>query len=307
MNYYFDESGNWQEPFDERNKLLIGGLLIKENYIKKELKQEFTMFKNKHNLSEIHATDIKDVYLKEQLYKMIYDYVKLDEVDMLVHYLKPKALYSRTLNDPDDLYIDIASKLISDITFGDTNLNIEYDMKFHYAYPLNVLDNLNYANQNFTKMKQNFILSEDGYKDNIQRIQSIIKKSYKKTKEYKLKKTLDLLNISPKEKQKNFISNYLWSEFNLKSEKPNIIKERFKDKIEQITKQKYKDYGLEYGDIQKPNIKYKHKQYQSEGVQIIDIICNLVWKNGDKVLESSSSTIKGIYENITIKDIANEI
>jgi len=306
MDYYFDESGNWQDPLYEKNKLVIAGLLIKNDYIKKELKQEFSIFKNKNRLSEIHATDIKDINLKEQLYKIIYDYIKRDDIKVLVYYFKPKALYSKTLNDPDDLYIDIASNLISDITFGDDNLNIEYDMKFHYAYPLNIIDDLKNKNKNIN-MRKNFILSDYGYNFNITRVMKSLRNSYKKTKDYKIKQTLDFLNKDNKKENKKFISDYLWSEFALKTEKSNIIKERFRDKIEENSKQKYKSYGMNDNEIKKAKIKYKHKQYQSEGVQIIDIISNLVWRNGDKVSDDSSSAIKGIYNNITVKDITHEI
>lgn len=306
MNYYFDESGNWQEINNEKNKLVIAGLLIKNNKTLIEIEQELKLFKLRNHLEIIHANEMND-NTKENLYQIISEFLKKEDVKVLAHYFSPKILCNQTIKSADDLYVEIASNLISDITFGDNDINIEYDMKFHYAYPQNIIQNFKTSDKpEYVTMKNNFVIKDSIVEQNKEKIKSNISRILFKRKDVNLQKYFDLLSSEDKDAQVNFISQYLWSEFKLKIDKTNYIKDKFKDKIEDITKFKCKNYSIPYEPL-KLKIKYQHKHYQSAGVQIIDVLCNLIWKFGSNLPSTTSSAIQSIYSNITIKDISNEI
>lgn len=306
MNYYFDESGNWQELNNERNKLVIAGLLIKNKTTLIEIEQELKLFKVRNNLDIIHANEMNN-NIKEELYKIISEFLEKEEVNVLAHYFSPKILRNQTIKSADDLYVEIASNLISDITFGDNDIKIEYDMKFHYAYPQNIVENFNKTDKSeYTNMKNNFVIKNEVIKQNKEKIRNNISRIINKRKDATLQKYFDLLSSEDNDAQVDFISQYLWSEFELKIDKTNYIKDKFKDKIEDISKSKCKNYSIPYEPLNL-KIKYQHKHYQSAGVQIIDVLCNLIWKFGNDLPSNTSSAIQSIYSNITIKDISNEI
>jgi len=304
MNYYFDESGNWQEPFKEKNKFVLGGLVIKSKTFVNDIEQDIKIFKSQNRLSQIHANEMS-LDLKEKLYQMIYEYLKCDDASVLVYYFKPEALFNQTKKNPDELYIDKASTLISNITFGDSQLTIDYDMKFYYSYPANIIEHLKEQKRvEYSEMERSFTLSNNIYEKNRKRIEELMSRSLSKNKNEKLQKYYDLICGKRDDKQKKFIEKYLWTDFRLKLDKTYLIKEKFKDKINDKSNQKSMELGLSYEDITS-KIKYQHKQYQSAGVQIIDVISNLVWRYGAHAPKNSSSAIKGIYENITIEDITD--
>jgi len=304
MNYYFDESGNWQEPFKEKNKFVLGGLVIKSKTFVNDIEQDIKIFKSQNRLSQIHANEMS-LELKEKLYQMIYEYLKCDDASVLVYYFKPEALFNQTKKNPDELYIDKASTLISNITFGDSKLHIEYDMKFYYSYPTNVIEHLKEQKRvEYSEMEKSFTLSDRIYEKKRRKIEDLISRGLSKNKNEKLQQYYNLICGKKNEQQKKFIEKYLWTDFHLKLDKTYIIKEKFKDKIDDKSNKKSAELGLPYENIV-PNIKYKHKQYQSAGVQIIDVITNLVWRYGEYAPQNSSSAMRGIYQNITIEDITD--
>ena len=304
MNYYFDESGNWQEPSKEKNKFVLGGLVLKNEAFINTIEQEIKLFKSKNSLSQIHANEMS-LELKEKLYQIIYEHIKCDDASVLVYYFKPESLFNQTKKNPDELYIDKASTLISNMTFGDTQLNIEYDMKFYYAYPENIIEHLKEQKRvEYNEMENSFVLSDGIYEKKRKNIEELISKSLSKRKNAELQKYYNLVCAIKSDAQKKFVERYLWTDFRLKLDKTYLIKEKFKDKINDKSNQKSMELGLPYENITS-KIKYQHKQYQSAGVQIIDVISNLVWRYGEHAPKNSSSAIKGIYENITIEDITD--
>lgn len=305
MNYYFDESGNWQEPLNEKRRLVLGGLLIKDNYIYNELKRDMTIFKNRMRIDQIHANEMNKNQ-KEELYQLIYKYISLNESQVLVYHFQSYILYSQTNKSSDELYIELASRLISDISFGDNSIDIEYDMKFHYAYPLKIINSLKSNKRvEYSNIEKNFILSPDGYKKEIKRVSSNISRVLSKRKNNELQRLYDLLSSQKSDRQMKELTQYIWSEFRLKIEQTNKTREKFRDQIEANTRAKCRSYSIPYS-TSRMKIKYQHKHYQSVGVQLIDVICNLVWHYGNNPTNTSSA-VEGIYNNITIKDIKDEI
>lgn len=299
MNYYFDESGNWKEIENETNRLVLAGLVIRDKNIARDLGQEFALFKSENNLEHIHASEIKDKFLKEELYKIISRYISLDDVLVLGYLIDPKMLFSQTMKDPDEIYIDTASNLIGEMVFGDKDINIEYDMKFHYAYPQKILENMDkkrdyddyiQMSKNFYLKKHSFEKQKDRIKKNILRVQNRVENSYEV-----LKKLEDI----------SFVNSYLWEEFRLKTEKSAILREKFKDKIYSYINQQAKLLNLNFDDT-KVKIAYKNKYQQSAGVEMIDVINNLLWRYGKTPPGYLSNAVKTIFKNMEIKEITNE-
>lgn len=296
MDYFFDESGNWQEIDNEKKRLVIAGMVIKDEVVTKDLEQDLKLFKIRNKLFQIHASEIKDSLLKEELYQIIYEYIKLDEVLILAYIINPKILFSQTMKDPDEIYIDIASDLIGSMTFGDKKIDIEYDMKFHYAYPQNIIENIKIEKKfdEYMQMSRNFFLKDHFFRKHKERISKNILRN---------RNRIDNINeVVKKIDDIKFVNKYLWEEFRLKTEKTALAKEKFKDKIQNYVKQQCKIFGLLAYDMEL-DIQYKGKHNQSAGVQVIDVVNNLLWRNGTNPNNNSSSAVKGIYKNITIKEI----
>ena len=79
MNYYFDESGNWAEPGREQKKLVIGGILLKNNHIIIQLEQEMKLLKANIGLKTFHAADVTREQL-EQSYRLIYNFLNPNNI-----------------------------------------------------------------------------------------------------------------------------------------------------------------------------------------------------------------------------------
>jgi len=307
MYYYFDESGNWENKELEKKRFVISGLLIEDEDTRIEVEQTLQLFKAKYG-NVVHATDIKNREQKEELYSLIYEIIKKDNIKILSFYFQPKSLYSQTKKEPDELYIEVASTLISSMAFSDENIQIDYDMKFHHSHPLSVLEHIKEKKKTeYAQMQKNFNLAEEKFHLNRSRILNILSTTLGKNRnKSSLQSSYDLLSGSNNEEQKIFIEKYLWTEFQLKIEKSGYLREKFKDTIAQQLETQYKEFGLEYNKP-KIKIKYQMKQKQSAGVQIIDVLCNLIYHHGSSVKgKNVSQVVEEIYDILEVRDITNE-
>jgi hypothetical protein len=295
MKYYFDESGNWQEIQNENRNLVIGGVLIKDENHHIELSEEFKWFMAENRLKHIHMNELEEIQ-REELLKIILKYLKDGKIKSLLYVTNPKYLYSKTTLSADDIYIGLATELISNIAFGDENIEIEYDMKFHYAYPVNILEEIDVKKEydEFTKMSKNFVLNLK----NIEKIQNRIKTNLLRGRVLNVEQYLDRLN------DKKFLSRYLWEEFRLKVQKGALLREAFLEKSKTKLETKYKKFGIDK-DI-KIKIDYKGKYIQSAGVGVIDVLTNIVRYNGSTPKKHISQTTKDIFSYIKVKEIKND-
>jgi len=272
MFYFVDESGNWQEIEEETNKLVIAGLLCKNEKAFNELDEDVKFFKIRNGFhGNFHAADIKDNLLLDEFYMIIEKYIKSDDFRVLAYVIDPKKFYSQTQKDSDELYLDTSAELIKELSFGDENIEIEYDMKFHYAYPQNVLENLHIVNEwnSYSQMAKNFNLRYRAFEKNKERIKTGILRNSHRIENYQT--YIDRLDDI------NFVKDYLWVEFRLKMEKALIIRERFKERINSLLQKEYADFGLNID--YRLDIKYNQKREQSVGVEVIDVINNLIWRD----------------------------
>jgi len=274
MWYFFDESGNWQG--EEYKRLVVGGIVV-EN-------EDDVITINKR-IRKVHANEM-DRDEREKILKVILELLKENRFKALLYVIEPTVL-RKTQKEEDEIYADIASDLMVEIAFGDREIEVEYDMKFYYSYPAQILENIknNAGSREFKLMKQNFFLKENNIERHINRI----------------KKRISTSKLNIPEMNKKFISDYLWEEFRLKMEKNTVIREKFKGKVNTKLKEKYKLFNI---DSSNTNlfIKYEGKYTQSGGVGVIDFLTNIVRHHSKNPSYFSSPVIEEIYKFITIKE-----
>jgi len=285
MYYYFDESGNWQELNQEKKNLVIGAVVVKDEERLIDLKEDLESFKSNYKLNNIHMTELNNDQ-KNELHNVIIKYLEDESIKGLFYLVNPEIFYSQTQVDAEDVYISVASQLLSNIAFGDDNVKVEYDMKFHYAYPQNILDNMKIKHfDEFTQMQNNFLFRKEKIQSQKERIKKILKR-------YNLE-----LNVTENIGE---LYKYVWAEFRLKVELSARMREKFRERTLLRLEQNAKKLGL--ADKIKLKIEYKHKNQQSIGVYVADILSNIVYHNG---LNAKFDESKEIYKYLKIKEIKN--
>ena len=285
MYYYFDESGNWQELNEEKKNLVIGAVVVKDEEKLLDLKDDLENFKSNNKLDNIHMTEL-DENQRNELHKVIVKYLEDETIKGLFYLVNPEIFYSQTQVDAEDVYISVASQLLANIAFGDDEIKVEYDMKFHYAYPQNILDSMKIKYfDDFTQMQSNLAFRKE-------KIQS---------QKERVKKQLQRYNLALKVTENiGELYKYVWTEFRLKVELGARMREKFKERTLLRLEQNAKKLGL--NDKIKLKIEYKHKQQQSIGVYVADILSNIVYHNG---FNAKFDEAKEIYKYIKIKEIKN--
>ena len=283
MYYYFDESGNWHKLEEDGNLLVMAGVLVKNKEVLNKLSDDINRFKEENNISQIHITDIKDFQQKDELYKILDKYVA-DEIKVLGYVIEPKNI-NQTQKEEDEIYLDIASQLISEITFGDKDIHIEYDMKFYYSYAPNVIENMNKVlryDDEFQRMQNKTQLIPFKISKERERVEKLLKK-------YKIKQEL----TTP------FLYKYIWSEFRLKVEKSYRIREILKDRILSYTQMKSHKLGITpyYPKI---SIKYQGKHKKVIGIEVADIFNNLIWRAKKGI---STPAGEKLFQKLNVKEI----
>jgi|GEM_PF-3185204 len=305
MNYFFDESGNWAEPLKENNLLVLGGLLIKDKSLERNLSNDIRFFRDDNNLQTLHANELNNQQ-RDELYGIIDRYLLSDNMTALVRCFSPNIFYKKTIENIDNVYIDLASVLINDISFGDNIVNIEYDMKFNYSYPANVVSKLyKKLPYYYHKTILNFDITEKGYTFSRKRISDIIERNLEKEKNDMLNRFYQKINHTSEkqaESRKQNISNYLWTELYLKIESNETMRSKFKDKIEFNSENRMKTLGIK-SSKQQFMLTFSTKHKQSVGVQIIDILSNMIYRFGIKPNKKAPSSVQGIYKNITLQEV----
>ena len=281
-----DESGNWQELLDERKNLVITGMVIKDNQTFEKLQKEFSNFIQKHKLKYIHMNELEHEK-REELHKIVDNCLDFKNLKVLAYVVNPKVFISKTIKDSDESYIETSAELISELCFGDKDIDIEYDMKFHYAYADNVISMIEkreLLDKNFYQMKQNCILNPAKKTENKLRI----------------KRMLDKPNLNSYVKRLDndrFLYDYLWYEFISKVQDGAIKKERFKEKISTLLSNRYKLFNMDLDS--QIDIEYKGKNQQSFGIAMVDILSNIIWNFNDR--EPDSEVLKSILKKVKIK------
>lgn len=321
MDYYFDESGNWAKAGYEQKRLLIGGLLFKNEDLEKSLDQEFRIFQAEQHLSTLHATELSPQQ-KGLCYQIIDKHLTSD-TQGLVHIFDPGILKSRTRIKPDEVYIECATNLIRILALGDLDIRVFYDMKFHYTYPVNIIRQIKKIPWHMRDNINRFTLDSSTAQANrdavLDRIKKLLSSRRLGTHD---RKTLDKFakSLSPQavidvlspdiatdleteaETIRQHLADYFWSELWLKFEGREKMRENFRASILTNINQTVSALGMNHFS---PSLKiqFLHKQKSRAGIIAIDFICNLVYNHGKEISDSTSTAERNILEKVLIQEI----
>lgn len=292
MYYFFDESGNWKGRSDYR--LVLGGLIIHEKSRLERLKTELNLLLADHKLEYLHANEMSQSALHD-CYQIIAKLLENDGNSMLRVY-SPNIIRSKSTSSKDAIYMDLAANLVSTLIMGDKKPRINYDMQFHYAYPENVFKSLKYAKPSYYKKMINYFeLTKEGYDNEVTKIIE----EYNKLR-LKVRNELADIGKAIEEKPIKVVSEYLWSELILQIQGKENTREIFKHKITD----KLQTLSNSFENLEMPekiSVKYFSKNLRNPGIEVIDIICNLVYKHGAEPGKDCPSIVKKIYDNISVE------
>lgn len=293
MHYFFDESGDWYG--NERWRLVLGGLLLKQKHALASLDAELRLLKAEHKLYYLHANEMSRAAL-EDCYSIIKKTLTTSGTAML-RIFSPKIVVNSSRKNADDIYIELAADLISMMIMGDPKPQIHYDMKFHYAYPENIIENTTMEKpHHFQRLIKSHALRTDKYEKELQRIVNKLDKQPRYVK-HRIQWFQDLL-VSKGHKA---VSAYLWSELVLQVQGKESMREIFRKTI--LDNLKVYSEDNKYPQVaDSMTIEYLSKDQGNAGIEVIDILCNLVYKNGVCPPEDVSSTIKDIYSLIHVEE-----
>ncbi|HHV36654.1 MAG TPA: DUF3800 domain-containing protein [Candidatus Cloacimonetes bacterium] len=293
MQYFFDESGNWKGR--ERKRLVLGGLQFMEANTRQRLSTEFKILKTKHNLSYLHANEMNPS-AKEECYQIIAKYLERD-AQALIHIYSPKILRENTRSSYDMIYMEKAAEIVSMMIFGDSKPKIYFDMSFHSAYPNNVISNLRKKKpRHFKRVINTHTLLKKQEASQLEYIQKRLKKVKKNNSV--LPKFLEVLESNPKQA----ISAYLFSELILQVESKDRDRELFRAAIINNLKN-YNESLASSAIIPEIEVNFVSKEQNNAGVEMIDIINNLVYHNGLRPHHNSSEATIKIYQNLKINEV----
>ena len=322
MYYYFDESGNWQGY--EKHRLVLGGLMLKNKQLEIDINNFFKIEQSKIGGAQLHAADVAE-QVKESCYIFISELLEKKEANILIRIYDKNFIKTKSIKKADQMYSEEAADLASTLALGDKYVNIIYDLKFYYAYPENVLKEMINLPHHFKIMQKNFNITDAGVMKKQQQLVTLIRKilsnarknNYtKKSLEYFLSNIIpseikvNPLSVHDKEKLNNdynriksIISQYMWTELMLKIEGNDHAREIFRIDVLKSFKNKISSLNIST-DMPEIKIYFSGKHEENPGVQVIDFICNLVYRYGLELPKNISPAIKKIYNRIKIEEIS---
>jgi len=293
MEYYFDESGNWQQPGAERHRLVMGGVLFRDRRTVHRLEEELRLFMAEERLDRLHATDLTAAQ-KASCYEMLVNHLVAD-TRVLVHHYSPDVLESSSRRKVDEIYLDKAAGLVKVMALGDPEVRIHYDLKFHYAWPANVLRQMDRLPWYLKKARDRFQLKPGAVADERDRIRKKVDAlpAYERSR---ARGFLDRLNVriqcdsldpfdSELESRLNeaksgvaqALNDYFWSELWQHFRGQELMRERFRDRILAELQATESLLGMD-ASLPRLTIRFWGKQELNAGIFAADLACNLAWR-----------------------------
>ncbi|MDY0152595.1 MAG: DUF3800 domain-containing protein [Candidatus Cloacimonas sp.] len=293
MHYYFDESGDWSG--NERRRLVLGGLIIRHTHAIANLDAEFKLLKAEHNLTYLHANEMSASAL-DDCYSTINETLKSSSAAM-IRVFSPRVVARASRKTADDVYIELAAELISTLIMGDIAPIVNYDMKFHYAYPENIVVNTQAKKpHHYIRVVDAHVLREDKYQSELNRIVNKINSLNGHTRQ-RLQWFLEHLSSSGPQA----VSEYLWSELVLQVQGKEKTREIFRKTILDNLKS-YNEYNTAQQKPESLQINYYSKDQGNAGIEMIDILCNLVYRYGVTPPDEVSNNVRRIYDTILVEE-----
>jgi len=293
MHYFFDESGNWSGY--EKNRLVLGGLIVPNVDLLNRLFAEFSLLRASHGLSYLHAAEMSDA-AREDTYHIIAGCLAKGARAILRIYPR-RTLFRSTRMTFEEVYMDLAASLVSLLIMGDDEPSIFYDMKFHYAYPLNIIDEIrDNKPYYYHRIMAALTLKEEELARNKARILAKIGKI-----KHGPTNNLDWYMAELAQNEKKAVTDYLWSELVLQVQGKEQARELFRAQI--LSNLKSMTSQLKTLDSHPVlKIDYLAKDNENAGIEMIDILNNLVYHYGSTPHPAASSTVKKIYSLMTVQE-----
>jgi len=293
MHYYFDESGDWSG--NERRRLVLGGLIIRHSHAIAKLDTEFKLLKAEHNLTYLHANEMSASAL-EDCYMTILETLKSSSAAM-IRVFPPSVVISASKKNTDDVYIELAAELISTLILGDIAPIVNYDMKFHYAYPENIVANTQARKpHHYQRVIDTHKLREERYQAELNRILNKIN-ALKSRVQHRVQWFMEELANNGQQA----VSDYLWSELILQVQGKEKTREIFRKTILDNLKNA-NQYNIVSQKSESLQINYYSKDQGNAGIEMIDILCNLVYRYGIDPPVDISNTVRRIYDTISVEE-----
>jgi len=293
MHYFFDESGNWSGY--EKKRLVLGGLIVPNIDLLNRLFAEFSLLRSTHGLSYLHAAEMSDA-AREEIYHIIVGCLAKGARAILRIY-PCRTLFRSTRMTFEEVYMDLAASLVGLLIMGDDEPSIFYDMKFHYAYPLKIIDAIRYNKPYYYhRIMAALTLKEDELARNKARIIAKID-----TIKHGSTINLDWYMAELANNEKKAVTDYLWSELVLQVQGKEQARELFRAQI--LSNLKSMTSQLKTLDSHPVlKIDYLAKDNENAGIEMIDFLNNLVYRYGSTPHSAASSTVKKIYSLMTVQE-----
>ena len=292
MYYFFDESGDWNKLNSPR--LVLSGLLVPEEKSLAHLKAQMDEIKSDHEIDYLHAMESDELVL-EHCYEVIRKALEGRHAKAYVRLFDGKSLSRTSHKTVDEVYMDLASDLVSTMIMGDANPDIAYDVQFYYSYPKNVIRNIkNKKPKHFDRVMRAHVLKPESCQEETERIMQ----KFTGMNEH-LKESLAWFEQDMQAQPHETVSDYLWTELWLKVKGDDAARELFRHSILQKLDAHQSRYSLSVPrDLR---ITYYSKDDSNVGIELIDILCNLVHKKGQQAPTGSSNAVKTIYNKISLE------
>ncbi len=295
MYYFFDESGDWSGLSGQ--KLVLGGLVIPEEETLDSLRTKLKEIKTRRSLKYLHASDMAQDVL-EQCYEVIGNSLESGQAHALLHIFDVETLLRSSLKTKKEVYIELASNLVSTMILGDESPDVAFDMQFYYAYPQNVINNiLEKYPRHFQRVIQAHMLKPESHEEERIRIMRRFDGLTAKERE-----SLAWFEQNMQVRPYQTVFHYLWTELMLEVQSKDNARELFRISI----MNKARACQSRFPDIAIPKdleITYHHKEANIVGIELIDILCNLVYRTRHKPWPDSSDAVKAIYNYINLEVI----
>jgi len=234
---------------------------------------------------------------KEDTYQIICNCLEKGAKAYLRTY-SPRILFRSTRMSFEEVYIDLASSLVSQLILGDKHASVSYDMKFHYAYPLNIINEIKIKKPyHYERIQSSLALKPHKLDQNKNRI--LFKLGTIKNKPVEdFQWYLELLASNPEKA----IVDYLWSELVLQVQGKEQARELFRAQILSNLKRMLEQLYL---DVELPELRiaYMAKENKNAGIEMIDFLNNLVYINGTRPNAKASTSVRKIYSLIRVEEI----
>lgn len=304
MNYYFDESGNWDGA--EEHRLIMGGMLLgddKTEVLNREnLAQDLDLAAAEIGLDSLHAADLGPDD-RARVYRIIHDALCRGGT-ALVRIFDPSITRSRTTRSPEEVYTDRATELLNILTCGDQDIRLFCDHRFYTAYPANVIDNLACPRPAYYQSTtRQFAMTDQAFGKVRSRIQNKLQGVKGKRRSCNVHAIESFLEKLLSASAQHALESYLWTELWLRIQSTEIARENFRAKL--MRNRNETDNRLRVRTVPPQlYLEFVRKEANNPGVIAIDFLCNLVYRYGKRPPRSASDTIRGLYRQIRVEEVA---